>query len=217
MGKLQLVTTKTKKLKKMSDRNISVSLFRVSADSKFLDMVFDCPREYHFTYLQLETRTLNDDGKFVSQWFDLSKALFTEETKTKHHWTVRLPLNKIGINSPAIYIATLKAQYPDWEAIETTEEIEPDEITDEMICSDVNDAYYYLLDNVLNVIDKCSGISDDAIRNYLILYAHIAALQQHDLDVAEVYFKLIINKFEKCPRNGRPDRIHTSSCNCGRR
>lgn len=201
----------------MNDRNISVSLFRVSADSKFLDMVFDCPREYYFTYLQIETRTLNDDGKFVSQWFDLSKVLFSEDTKSKHHWTVRLPLNKIGINSPAIYIATLKAYYPGQEATKTTEEIEDDEIVDEMICSDVNDAYYYLLDNVLNMIDKCAGISDDAIRNYLILYAHIAALQQHDLDVAEVYFKMIINKFVKCGDPRRPERIHVSSCNCGKR
>ena len=50
----------------MDEKNISISLFRVSSDSKFLDMIIDCPMNYYFTYLEIETRSLNDDGKFFS-------------------------------------------------------------------------------------------------------------------------------------------------------
>lgn len=204
----------------MDEKNISISLFRVSSDSKFLDMIIDCPMNYYFTYLEIETRSLNDDGKFFSQWFDLSDALFgDEQSKTKTHWAVRIPLNKLKIDGPAIYIATLKAYFPGVKSEnDDVYQVEPDELVDYMICSDVNDAYYYLLDHILDMSDKCFGISEDAIRNYLILYGHQAALQQHDLEIAEMYFKLIINKFDKCGNTYRPtDKHRGSSCNCGRR
>jgi hypothetical protein len=47
------------------NKSISISLFRVSGDSKYLDMIFSCPEEYHFTSLQLEARIL-ENGKFNS-------------------------------------------------------------------------------------------------------------------------------------------------------
>lgn len=96
---------------------ISISLFRVSSDSQYLDMIFDCPRDYYFNYLQLEVRSLNDKGEFISNFFDLSPALFKitptdDNTVNKQHWTVRLPLEKLGFNNvPAIYKGSLKAEY----------------------------------------------------------------------------------------------------------
>jgi len=102
--------------------NISVSLFRVSSDSKYLDMIFDCPNDYYFNSLLLTVKYF-ESGKLVTQNFDLSSALFIvnksdadvssaehiQSTVKKKHWTVRLPLNKIGINYPAIYDGTIKA------------------------------------------------------------------------------------------------------------
>ena len=98
----------------MENRAISISLFRVSGDSRYLDMIFSCPREYYFSSLQLQVRVIQDN-EFVSKFFDLSPALFDNTplsptcTVNKKHWTVRLPLEKLGIQVPAIYIATLKA------------------------------------------------------------------------------------------------------------
>ena len=34
----------------MDDKNITVSIFRISSDSEFLDMIFECPNNYHFTF-----------------------------------------------------------------------------------------------------------------------------------------------------------------------
>lgn len=91
---------------------ISISLFRVSGDSKSLDMIFSCPEDYYFDSLELEVRFV-DSGIFKSKLFDLSTALFNNTlssncTVNKKKWTVRLPLDKLGIAMPAIYIAILK-------------------------------------------------------------------------------------------------------------
>ena len=92
---------------------ISISLFRVSGDSKSLDMIFSCPEDYYFDSLELEVKFV-DNNIFKSKLFDLSPALFDNTlsekcTVNRKKWTVRLPLDKLGITVPAIYIATLKA------------------------------------------------------------------------------------------------------------
>ena len=198
----------------MDDKNITVSIFRISTDSEFLDMIFECPNDYHFTFLEVEVRLLGKDGKFYSQWFDLSTVLQFGENTDKTKWSIRVPINKLGINSPGIYIASLKAELNE---IETSDLNTIQEINDTMICSDVNNVYHYILDYVLNTENKCFEVSDDAIRNYLILYGHQQALQQYDLETAEMYFKLIHNHFDKCGNSYRPtDRIHNRSCNCSK-
>lgn len=198
----------------MDDKNITVSIFRISTDSEFLDMIFECPNNYHFTFLEVEVRLLGKDGKFYSQWFDLSTALQFEENTNKTKWNIRVPINKLGINSPGIYKASLKAELNETE---TSGSNTIQEINDTMICSDVNNVYHYILDYVLNTENKCFEVSDDAIRNYLILYGHQQALQQYDLETAEMYFKLIHNHFDKCGNSYRPtDRIHNRSCNCSK-
>ena len=256
---------------------ISVGLFRVSGDSKYLDMIFDCPQDYYFDSLQLQVRFV-EGGTFKSKFFDLSAALFDTTisstcTNKKKHWTVRLPLDKLGIAVPAIYIGTLKAQpifttildsgtfkyalphpYNDSSAYEVRydtgdnaglvyekngadplvgfdgKEVEGKIYTNccgndcssqllsaletSMICSDVNYAYRCMLDDILKD-DPCEKVSDDAIRKYLLLYGHQAALATEDMETAEVYFKLIGNCFEKCPAKDRPTK-HAQTCNCGK-
>ena len=179
-------------------------------------MIFDCPKEYFFNFLQLTVYRLGEDGKFHTTIFQLQPALFnSEESKCQKHWTVRLPLSKIGVSEPAMYEASLKA--------ELCEEYEEEDFLDgeleaNMVCSDVNHAYYYMIDSILSMGDRCANLSDDAIRNYLILYAHQAALSQHDIETAQTYFKLILQKFDHCGNGPRP-RVTPwkSPCNCGRR
>lgn len=249
---------------------ISISLFRVSGDSKSLDMIFSCPEDYYFDSLELEVRFV-DNGIFKSKLFDLSTALFDNTlsekcTVNKKKWTVRLPLDKLGITVPAIYVATLKVSpvftsllngdgflyslpipynkpalyeirdlsgkvyelnsseplvgydgkivygkvYKDGCSVILPEEIEPNK----MICSDVNHAYRCMLDDLLKE-GRCDSISDDAIRKYLLLYGHQAAISVRDMETAEVYFKLIGNCFSKCANKDRPSK-HVQSCNCGK-
>ena len=186
----------------MNNEHISISLFRVSSDSKYLDMIFSCPMNYYFTSLQLEVKYYNDsDKKFNSEFFDLSVALFSDsESAEKKHWNVRIPLEKLNIFVPAIYKATIKAS----EIVEEGEYA--DEIIDRMVCSDVNYAYKCMLNDLLEE-DSCSEISDEAIRKYLLLYGHQSALACGDDEVAERYFKLIGNCFSNCGQK-------FSNCGC---
>ena len=184
---------------------ISIDLFRVSSDSQYLDLIFQCPSassstsesSIYMNKFQLEVR----DGEGNSQRFDLSDALFAGEGKKSaeertYDWTVRIPLYKLGIDYPAIYIATLGC------AVEVEEDEEPVTIPEATaICSDVNFVYQCLLDQVIESCDVCSRgnqVSDDAIRNYLILYGHQAAMFRRDLDVAERYFRILSRCFDNC-------------------
>lgn len=208
----------------MNNKNITISLFRVSSDSKYLDMIFGCPVEYHFTSLSLEVRFL-EDNSMKSVFYDLSKALFYEGTEERKWWDVRLPLDKLGIEVPAIYKAEFKAVLDDESSDDSSddlnecEEIQP-ELSDYAVCSDVNFAYRCMLDDILK-IDPCEGVSDDAIRKYLLLYGHTAALAAGDDEYAEAYFKIVSQCFDYCNNNRgccspckRPKE--TSGCNCRR-
>jgi hypothetical protein len=83
-----------------------------------------------------------------------------------------------------------------------------------MICSDVNSVYRCLLDDILKDVG-CDSLSDEAIRKYLLLYLHQAALSVKDLETSESAFKLVSNCFNKCGSKDRPEK-HVQSCNCGR-
>ena len=213
-----------------NNKCISIQLFRVSADSQYLDMIFDCPVEFYFNSLTLEVRYWDGSANSMkSLFFDLSKALFNvdpedpDNTIAKKHWVVRLPLEKLGVTFPAIYKGTIKAQ----EILEeSSDSDEAEELCDHMICSDVNYAYKCMLNDLLdldNSADPCIGISDDAIRKYLLLYGHQAALATGDDEVAERFFKLIGNCFEFCPTScgcgcnkPKPMPRPSGNCNCGR-
>ncbi len=82
------------------------------------------------------------------------------------------------------------------------------------VASDVNNIYKNLIDQILNPGERCTTISDEAIRNYIILYAHMLALQLDEIDDAMVYFKMINNNFDRCGNFNRPPRRHISTCNC---
>lgn len=270
---------------------ISISLFRVSSDSKYLDMIFSCPAEYYFDSLQLEVRYFDPSDKIMkSKYFDLSAALFNldktdpDNTISKKHWTVRLPLEKLGINVPAIYKATLKASpiftkvinngsfrytlpfpYNDGDIYEVrystgetaglvyeknsdepligydgkyvygvlighcckldcSDQLPPEIDPAVMIASDVNMAYKCMLSDLLNSDNSCNEcipVSDDAIRKYLLLYGHQSALSVGDDEVAERFFKLIVNCFDLCGKKCGCECNHTttvkkSTCNCGK-
>lgn len=197
-------------------KQIAISLFRVSADSKYLDMIFSCTDDYYFDSLELEVRYYDPSDKIMkSKYFDLSSAIGFED-HTQKRWVVRVPLVKLGIEVPAIYKGTLKIK-PIQEGAEA-----PD--PEYMVCSDVNYAYTCMLKDLLdldNLADPCAQISDEAIRKYLLLYGHQSALSVGDDEVAERFFKLIINCFDLCGKScscscGRQESKSKSSCNCGK-
>lgn len=188
---------------------ININLFRISSDSQYLDMMFDCPRAFEFTSLIIDVYPIDKQ----KETFDLSEALFTNSTPARKHWTVRLPLNTLGYGpeKPAMYIASFKAKVVDNTLVDP---LTPEEITDTAVCSDVNRVYYSLVDGIVDINNKCESIPDDVIRNYLILHAHHLAMSKGEIDDAILYFKMINNFFKKCGPFKRLSHQHTNSCNC---
>ena len=182
----------------------SVSLFRVSPDSKFLDLMIDCPKDYLFTsfILNIWLPSTNE-----TKSFDLSEAIFADDDNNpiiQNHWIVRIPLEDLGITEPAMYYATLKSEY--------IGEGDQTPLITELVASDVNYAYQCMLEEILK-LDKCSTLSDDMIRKYLLLYGHQSAMFVNHDETAKEYFKLISNCFGKCPTSVPKG---TSSCGCGK-
>lgn len=214
--------------------SITIELFRISRDSKYLDLKFSCPRWYYFTNLQISAKILKD-GKFEDVQWELGEYLFTKEVekegeivkeyiKDQIDWTVRIPLDEaLDVKDPGIYYATFLAAFdwdlwkednPEWETycevdLPTGEPLEATATT-----SDVNFAYRCMLDDLMHDSGTCGcpQVSDEAIRKYLILYGHQAALTTGDTEVAEVYFRLLNNCFNKC---GAPERRGEPHKGCG--
>ena len=80
-------------------------------------------------------------------------------------------------------------------------------LKDHLMLSDIHGVYRHLMNGLLDA-DKCSGVSDDLIKKYLLLYGHQAALESGDLDIAKDYFKLMHQGFSKCGSTN-------NSINCG--
>lgn len=184
------------------NKEIAISLFRISSDSLYLDMLIDCPSDYHFTSATLTVKELIS-GDLVEKKFDLTDALFdSKNAANKHHWDIRLPIEALGVSNPAMYYAKFVAENDQNKEIKT-----------KAVCSDVNNAYRCMLEDILSLTGSCDPISDDVIRKYLLLYGHQAALYVED-PVSEEYFKLIGNCFNSCPTDGRSNINHL--CNCGK-
>ena len=194
---------------------ISVSLLRVSnghveiegPNKKAIDLIVDCPTGYKFTSCILEAR----ESENSKQVYNLDDALFGD-AKLDTHWNIVIPLAFLGIDGNAIYRITLKARPLIEENGEYIDEIDEDgdSITTTMLTSDVTGSFNCLMSSILTG-DPCK-LSDEVIRNYLILYAHQVALQDGNEDLAWEYFKMLDNCFNRCGK----DHSHVSSCNCGR-
>lgn len=222
-------------------KGITIELFRVSKDSKYLDLKFSCPRYYYFTSLEITAKLLTE-GKFKKTKWELGEYLFTEpvldennnpvgdETQfitDKTDWVVRIPLKEaLDVDKPGIYDATFTAtfnrelwedEHPDWQEWCESDLPDGENLIETATTSDVNFAYRCMLDDLLQESCGCScpQVSDEAVRKYLILYGHQAALTTGDDEVAEVYFKLLSNCFNRCGNNERSGAPH-KGCGCKR-
>lgn len=142
---------------------IEISLCRVSSDSKYLDLMFNIPADCTFTALHIRARYV-EDNEFVTKEFDVSEQFIN--TADKKEYAVRIELAQFGILVPAIYEVQFVAQRS------LGPEAHMEVLYDTAYCSDVNLVYYSMLDDILSMGNKCTTISDEAIRKYLILYGH---------------------------------------------
>lgn len=176
---------------------ISISLAKVDYDlgQPYIKIIADNPRGYQFTQCIIEVHPIIDGNWGEIKRFDISSLL-----EGREDINMSLPISALdGVSGPAIYDIYLKA--------EDVTDYTRDPLKDRLYLSDIHGVYRHLMDGLLNT-DKCSGVSDDLIKKYLLLYGHQAALEAGDLGIAKDYFKLMHRGFSKCGSTN-------SSINCG--
>lgn len=183
----------------MSKKAISISLAKVDYNlgRPHIYVIADCPTDYEFWRLELVVHMLHG-GSWESLQFDLSNYIAGDK-----HMVLNLPVDDLpGVEGPAIYRLLFKAAYTGGE------ECIPD-IIDQAYMSDIYGVYRNMLHGLMDD-NGCENVSDDVIKQFLMLYAHQQAMAEGDLDVAKELFKLIHFNFSKC---GRPMNPH---CGCDR-
>lgn len=197
---------------------ITVNLFRVSQESIYLDIIAECLEGYIFNKIEVGIRTYDHYGNALTEnYYSLTDAILSEYTNNQtSKISARIPLSEFFEESgvqPSMYILTLGCIQniidDNTNISQAIEDTEQHDIT--AYTSDINNAFYYLMDNILNLENSCTPISDEAIRNYLILYGHLQALENGQQSIAEEYFKILVKNFTKCGNNSR---ACSSSCGC---
>lgn len=203
---------------------INVEKFKVSQESVYLDLLADCLDGYSFNKIELQVRSKSHDGKgMVEKSYILTDEILQDFPNNKtNKLAIRIPLAILFGSEeeiqPSIYCLILKVV-----ADPEIDHIGLNEYEEEFYTSDVNNAINYLIDSMLSLNGSCDPIPDDLIRNYLILYGHLAALESGQQSIAEEYFQILSNNFTKCGDETcrtcgscgcSPQHIH-KICNCG--
>ena len=179
----------------MSKRKaISVSLAKIDYNhgEPHLYIIADCPRDYKLVHMGVTVWAM-ENSEWKDQYYTLDSLVVDKEDIV-----LNLPLSVLeGAHSPAIYHVHLQAVRNDGER----------EIHDELLLSDVHGVYRSMLDNILQSTE-CSGISNDVIKEYLILHAHQQALFNKDIYVAKDMFKLL----HKLPCGNK--YVNNTNCGC---
>ena len=181
----------------MNKKAISISLAKVDYDlgQPHIKIIADNPQGYQFTQCIIEVHPIIDGEWGEIKRFDISSLL-----EGREDINMSLPVSALeGVSGYAIYDIYLKAE-------DVTDHTR-DSLTDHLMLSDIHGVYRHLMDGLLST-DKCSGVSDDLIKKYLLIYGHQAALESGDLGIAKDYFKLMHQGFSKCGSTN-------NSINCG--
>lgn len=189
----------------MSEKAISISLAKIDYDfdEPYIKIIADCPSGYRFTNMTITVQMPNGN-KWIEKDFDASKLI-----AGKDDVVLNIPVSVLeGVEGPAMYYIKLVAKLIKGEEPENPCEELPAVIETDIYLSDVHGVYRCLLDGLLHA-DPCEGVSNEVIKNYLILYGHQAALADGDLKNAKELYKLLHKCFSKC---GNIER--TSKCNC---
>ena len=189
----------------MSEKAISVSLAKIDYDfdEPYIKIIADCPSGYRFTNMTITVQMPNGN-KWIEKDFDASSLI-----AGKDDVVLNIPVSVLeGVEGPAMYYIKLVVKLVKGEEPENPCEELPDVIYTDIYLSDVHGIYRCLLDGLLHA-DPCEGVSDEVIKNYLVLYGHQAALADGDFKNAKELYKLLHNCFGKCINKER-----TSKCNC---
>jgi hypothetical protein len=166
---------------------ISVSLAKIDYNlgNPHMYILADCPMEYQFCGFDITVYMINSYGNWVENHYNASSVI-----NGKEDIILNLPISSLhGVTGPAIYRVILKAEHVN----------NYDLIDDTLYLSDAHGVYRNLLNGLTKDI-TCGSVDDEVVKQYLMLYAHEAALLSGDIDVAKDMFKLMHKNFNNCGR-----------------
>lgn len=174
---------------------ISVGLAKVDYDlgKPYIHLIISAPYNHVFTQLMI---TVCTPGKEETYWHIPDTDVIGQQS-----CVARIPLSELfeGKYIPSIFKVQIKA--------ENVEGL-TDPLTRELWLSDVQNIYQGMLSGLMGIYEDCTEISDDLIKQYLLLFGHQQALAEQDWDNAWDLFKLLQKNFSKCGQS-------TSKNTCG--
>lgn len=173
---------------------IQINLFRISSDSKYIDIIIECPTGYHFNSMYIKRY----DGEDIYEgWKNCSTLLSGTTTKE----TLRIATSAFGAST---------LFYGQFGVI--SDEIGGEEIPIAYaICSDINKIYTNLINSILK-LKSCTKLDDTLYFKYMTLYAHSEAMRLNRYEDAERLYKTLNDLFSICGSSARSNVIN--SCNC---
>lgn len=152
----------------MSEKAISVSLAKIDYDfdEPYIKIIADCPSGYAFTSMTIVVQMPNGN-KWIEKKFDADTLV-----ADKDDVVLNIPVSVLeGVEGPAMYYIQLVANLLDGVESENFCDKLPRDIDTDIYLSDVHGVYRCLLDGLLHA-DPCEGVSNEVIKNYLVLYGH---------------------------------------------
>lgn len=195
---------------------IQINLLRISPDSKYLEFSVECPANYRFNTLSIKkfdylttTGYPTNSGGFVEAG-NLYKKTSTKEV-------MRIATSIFG--GTGMFQVVFKVS---WEGVgEEPLYADGTKLSDKEtigVCSDVNNIYEYLLQCLLNLDSKCSSLTNDTRRAFILLFAHQEAMRLERIDEAENFYEkaaefynILKNNFTNCTAT---NRLNTNNCGC---
>lgn len=191
---------------------INLDIFRVTEEGKYLEIVASCNKTVNavFTGVSLKYWLPNGTVNIV----DLTDALFWSGEYDEHEQKIyntspviatRIDLEEaLHVTDPAMYQITLSAH--SLESNDTAEIV--------ALCSDVHNVYDYLVQEILASAGSCDGcvsINSELYVKYLLLWAHLQAMQHKHAADALNLFNIINKNYRRCGGQGP-----TIGCGCGK-
>lgn len=161
---------------------INIEQCKITRDNVnvYLDVITDVlPEDLAFIGFTIQVFSYDKLEIPHEESLDLSGALSDETRQLR----LRVPITDIVNKYPgAFYKIQLKAAN------------EINEYSIDAWVSDVHFAYKCMMGSLLKMpLGQCDSVPDDIIRQYLLLYGHVASMREGDLEQAQYFYKKMIN------------------------
>ena len=189
--------------------SIQINLLRISPDSKYLEFSVECPANYRFKVLSIKKfdyATTSGYPTNSSGFVDASNLY--KRTSTKE--VMRIATSIFG--GTGMFQVVFGVE---WKGV-GDEPLYADgtklsKKTTTGICSDVNNIYEYLLQCLLNLDTKCSTLTNDTRRAFILLFGHQEAMRLERIDEAAYFYNILKNNFVTCEAT---NRLNSTDCGC---